>query len=176
MQKDSWNTCQRTPVNEGTTAARARRRKSEERSEPGRRIVNCRSPETKTQGSPTNRSPIQRKASTLCGSICHPGAMLLKKTVSSGLKSTAIRKNVNPRVCSFIPTRSNRYQVGPMSESPSREEIAARLEAVEARTDTKFAQILGEMRTGFAVIDTRLSSLDRSTAGTKMTLSEPLLV
>lgn len=57
-----------------------------------------------------------------------------------------------------------------MSDSPSREEIAARLEAMEARSDTKFAQFLGEMRTGFAVIDTRLNSLERSTAGTKMTI------
>lgn len=35
-----------------------------------------------------------------------------------------------------------------------------RMQLVEARTDTKFAQVLGEMRAGFAAIDGRFAAID----------------
>ncbi len=64
-----------------------------------------------------------------------------------------------------------------MANPPTKDEIAYQLEAVEARGDTKLAQILGELRTGFATLDgklgvvsTRLDGLERATGGTKMTI------
>jgi hypothetical protein len=68
-------------------------------------------------------------------------------------------------------------KVTTMSGTPPREEIDAKLALVESRGDTKFAQVLGEMRTGFAAIDgkfvalnTRLDGLERSASGTKATI------
>ena len=59
-----------------------------------------------------------------------------------------------------------------MTDGPSSEEITARLEVAKARTDTKFAQLLGEMRAGFAGLEgkmnalgARMESVERSTSG-----------
>lgn len=64
-----------------------------------------------------------------------------------------------------------------MSGTPQREEIDVKVATVEARADTKFAQVLREMRTGFATLDgklvalnTRMAGLERVTAGTKTTI------
>jgi hypothetical protein len=73
-------------------------------------------------------------------------------------------------------------------DQPSRPEVAAQIGAAEARTDTKFAQMMGrmdagfagvdakfselrgEMREGFARTDARLNALERSTSGVKATI------
>jgi hypothetical protein len=52
----------------------------------------------------------------------------------------------------------------------SREEVDAKIEASEARTDTKFAQLMGEMKAGFARMDERMGAIERSTAGIKATV------
>jgi len=44
-----------------------------------------------------------------------------------------------------------------MAGDLTREELAAHLAAADARTDTKFERLLGEMRTGFAQIDARFA-------------------
>lgn len=65
----------------------------------------------------------------------------------------------------------------PMSEFPSRDEMAARLEAAEARADAKVAQVLGEIKAGFARLEgemARLSgkieSVEATTSGIKATV------
>ena len=64
-----------------------------------------------------------------------------------------------------------------MSDPPSRDEIAARLEAAEARSDTKVAQLLGEIKAGFASLDgkvdglkDRIDGVERTTSGLKATV------
>lgn len=59
----------------------------------------------------------------------------------------------------------------------TREEIAARIEASEARTDTKFAQMMGELHAMRAelggkldTIGVRVDSVEKSTHGTKATI------
>jgi hypothetical protein len=63
-----------------------------------------------------------------------------------------------------------------MSDQPTRDEITAHLAAVEARTDAKIAQAIGEVRTGFATLDgrfvtisSRLDGLERTASGAKTT-------
>lgn len=46
-----------------------------------------------------------------------------------------------------------------------------RLESMVARTDTKFAEMLGEMRTGFASINGRLDHLEKTGVDVKATIS-----
>ncbi len=46
-----------------------------------------------------------------------------------------------------------------MPDGPTRDEFAATNDAMEARADTKFAQLLGEMRVGFAGINARIESV-----------------
>ncbi len=50
------------------------------------------------------------------------------------------------------------------------ETIDLKIVLSEARTDTKFATLMGEMRTEFAKINTRLDSLERSVTGIKPTI------
>jgi hypothetical protein len=64
-----------------------------------------------------------------------------------------------------------------MSDPPSKDELTARLEAVEARTDAKTAQVLGEIRTGFvslegklATLDVKVGGIERAASGTKTTI------
>lgn len=64
-----------------------------------------------------------------------------------------------------------------MTEAPSRDEIAARLEAIEARTDAKFAEIMGELRTDLAamkgemgIVSAKIDAIKESTHGTKATV------
>jgi len=71
-----------------------------------------------------------------------------------------------------------------MNDVPTRQEVAAQLAAVEAHTDTKFAQLIGEMRTGFAALNGRIDGLsgrvdglsgrldavERSVSGIKITV------
>lgn len=45
-----------------------------------------------------------------------------------------------------------------------------RAQLAEAKTDKKFADMLGEVRAGFARVDGRLSGLERQTAGVKSTV------
>ena len=45
-----------------------------------------------------------------------------------------------------------------------------RAQLAEAKTDKKFADMLGEVRAGFAGVDGRLSGLERQTAGVKSTV------
>ena len=47
-----------------------------------------------------------------------------------------------------------------MAGDLTREELAAHLAAADARTDTKFERMLGEMRAGFAQIDLRFVELE----------------
>jgi hypothetical protein len=68
-------------------------------------------------------------------------------------------------------------KVTSMPGTPSKDEMTAHLEAVEARTDAKIAHMLGEVRSGFATIDgklmaldSRLDGLERSASGTKATV------
>lgn len=63
-----------------------------------------------------------------------------------------------------------------MSDQTQRE-TELRIQLAEARTDKKFADMLGEMRTGFAQLDgrfgrleARLDTLERSTSGLKATV------
>ncbi|MBV8616870.1 MAG: hypothetical protein JOY66_24280 [Acetobacteraceae bacterium] len=49
-------------------------------------------------------------------------------------------------------------------------ETELRIELAEARTDKKFAAMLGEMRTGFARLDARLDGVERATSGIKATV------
>ena len=46
-----------------------------------------------------------------------------------------------------------------MNDSPSRDEITAHLEAAEARTDAKLAQLVGEVRAGFASIEGKIGEI-----------------
>ena len=45
-----------------------------------------------------------------------------------------------------------------------------RIELAKARTDKKFADVLGEMRTGFARLDARLDAVERATSEIKATV------
>lgn len=56
------------------------------------------------------------------------------------------------------------------SHGMSEGEEYLRIQLSEARTDTKFAQLIGEMRTGFARMDARLSAVERATTGLKATV------
>ncbi len=74
------------------------------------------------------------------------------------------------------------------SQPPSRDEIDAKIQLSEARTDTKFERVLGEMRTGFAqlngrfdamtghingrfeTLEARLTGVERTTSGLKATI------
>ena len=47
-----------------------------------------------------------------------------------------------------------------MAGDLTREELAAHLAAADARTDTKFERVLGEMRAGFAQIDLRFVQME----------------
>ena len=47
-----------------------------------------------------------------------------------------------------------------MAGDLTREELAAHLAAADARTDTKFERLLGEMRAGFAQIDGRFAEME----------------
>ncbi len=47
-----------------------------------------------------------------------------------------------------------------MAGDLTREELAAHLAAADARTDTKFERMLGEMRAGFAQIDLRFTEME----------------
>ena len=49
-----------------------------------------------------------------------------------------------------------------MPEAPSRDEISARLEAAEARTETRIAQLAGSIDTRFATIDGKLDQINGS--------------
>ena len=49
-----------------------------------------------------------------------------------------------------------------MAGDLTREELAAHLAAADARTDTKFERMLGEMRAGFAHMDVRFAELEGS--------------
>lgn len=49
-----------------------------------------------------------------------------------------------------------------MTAEPSREEIAARLEAAEARTETRFAQLSGTLDVRFANLDHKIDQLAES--------------
>ncbi len=71
-----------------------------------------------------------------------------------------------------------------MPDGPTRDEFAATNDAMEARADTKFAHLLGEMRVGFAGLSarqdianarieglsSRIDGLERTTSGTKTTV------
>lgn len=57
----------------------------------------------------------------------------------------------------------------PMSDTSSAPGL--RIQLSEARTDTKFAEMLGEMRTGFAGINGRLDHLEKTGVDVKATVS-----
>ena len=76
---------------------------------------------------------------------------------------------------SSASVRDNRVNI--MSDTPTRPEIDAKLQAAEARGDTKLAEALGEVRTAFARLEgkfdnvnTRITDLQHSTGGTKGTI------
>jgi hypothetical protein len=52
-----------------------------------------------------------------------------------------------------------------MDDPPSREEMHASLEALEARTDAKFARLIGEMHDGFAALNGRIDVLNAKIDG-----------
>lgn len=59
-----------------------------------------------------------------------------------------------------LPSDETARTYARMSDAPTRDEIDAKLALVDARTDTKFAETLGEMRAGFAELRGDLKALD----------------
>jgi hypothetical protein len=59
----------------------------------------------------------------------------------------------------------------PMVDPPSREEIDAKIAASEARTDTKFAELLGEVKATNARLDHITGHLVEEKAGRRVTNS-----
>lgn len=64
-----------------------------------------------------------------------------------------------------------------MSDTPTREEIAAQLQTIEVRTDPKLVVLTGEIRVGFAGIKgevktlrSKLDAVERSASGIKATV------
>lgn len=53
---------------------------------------------------------------------------------------------------------------------PTPTETELRIQLAEARTDKKFAEMLGEVRTGFAALGARLEAVERSTSGIRTTV------
>jgi hypothetical protein len=66
------------------------------------------------------------------------------------------------------PIAADRTRAHSAGMSESEEHL--RIQLSEARADTKFAQLIGEMRAGFAGVDARLSAVERSTSGVKTTV------
>lgn len=82
---------------------------------------------------------------------------------------------VRPLTVSYAPQQEapgptilweRQSQLGRQMSDISREEIDAKLDAAEARTDVKFAQLMGEL----GKINVRLDGVERSTSGTKATI------
>ena len=57
-----------------------------------------------------------------------------------------------------------------MADSSTPTETELRIQLAEARTDKKFAEMLGEVRTGFAALGARLEAVERSTSGIRTTV------
>jgi hypothetical protein len=111
-----------------------------------------------------------------------PKIVRLHERVAAFENANRAQFDVSPRLA------QTRHDGSEMSDSPTRDEIAAQIAASEARAAasiadvrgdmregfanirTEFAALRGEMREGFARTDERLGAVERSTAGIKTTI------
>lgn len=63
-----------------------------------------------------------------------------------------------------LPSAGDGEKLKPMTDL-TREEMTARLEAVEARSDAKFATVTSEMRTGFAELRAEIKEISARSIG-----------